>query len=212
MRFAAALFALAACFAVSSATLGLDISSLFAVETWECLRNDGYSFAIVRCFCSTGNPDVNCPQSVSNAWEAGFDNVDIYMFPCPQCGNAEAQVQSLYNYASNIKYGLMWLDIEQADYWLGDEDSNRAFMDDLVSSSQSIFGSQFGGIYTNENGWTSIVGDYDAYGNLPLWWAYWDDDPSFDNFSPFCGWTQPAMKQYHGDGVDCGVDIDMDSY
>jgi len=212
MRFVVALVVLAACFAVSNATLGIDISSPFAVSAWQCLRNTGYSFAIVRCFCSTGNPDRNCPQSVANAWEAGFNNVDIYMFPCPQCGNAQQQVQSLYNHASNSKYGLMWLDIEGPEYWLGSEDANRQFMNDLVSASKSIFGTKLGGIYTNKNGWTSIMGDWSAHSDLPLWWAYWDDSPSFDNFSPFCGWNKPAIKQYVGDGQDCGITIDKNYY
>jgi hypothetical protein len=212
MRFGLALVALAACFAVSSATIGIDISSLFAVSSWQCLRNSGYTFAIVRCFCSTGNPDHNCPQSVSNAWQAGFEYVDIYMFPCPQCGNARAQVQSLYNFASNVKYGLMWLDIEGPEYWLGNYDSNRGFMNDLANSAKEIFGDKLGGIYTNKNGWVSIFGDWSAWGSLPLWWAYWDESPSFDNFSPFCGWNKPAIKQYVGDGSACGIVIDKNYY
>jgi len=212
MRFALGLVALAACLAVSSATIGVDISSLFAVSGWQCLRDNGYTFAIVRCYCSTGNPDQNCPQSVANAWSGGFEYVDIYMFPCPQCGNARSQVQQLWDFASDIKFGLMWLDIEGPEYWLGSYDANRNFMNDLATAGRDIFGSKMGGIYTNNNGWTSIFGDWSEWGNLPLWWAYWDESASFDNWSPFAGWSKPAMKQYVGDGYVCGICVDKDYY
>jgi len=212
MRFALGLIALAACVAVSSATLGVDVSSLFAVSGWQCLHDNGRDFAIIRCYCSTGNPDYNCPQSVANAWAGGMEYVDIYMFPCPSCGNARAQVQQLHDFVSDVKYGLMWLDIEGPEYWLGSEDANREFMNDLASSSQDIFGDKLGGIYTNKNGWYSLMGEWDAWGNLPLWWAFWDESASFDNWSPFGGWSKPAIKQYVGDGSECGIDIDMDYY
>jgi len=212
MRFVLGLVALAACLAVSSATIGVDISSLFDTSGWQCLRDNGYTFAIIRCYCSTGNPDSSCPQSVANAWSGGMEYVDIYMFPCPQCGDARSQVQTLWDFASDVKFGLMWLDIEGPEYWLGDYGSNQDFMNDLAGASQDIFGDKLGGIYTNANGWSSIFGDWDEWGNLPLWWAYWDESPSFDNWSPFAGWSKPAIKQYVGDGSVCGLDVDMDYY
>jgi len=141
-----------------------------------------------------------------------MDYVDIYMFPCPQCGDARSQVQSLHDFASDVKYGLMWLDIEGPEYWLGDYGSNQNFMNELAGSAQEIFGDKLGGIYTNANGWNSIFGDWDEWGNLPLWWAYWDYSPSFDNFSPFAGWSKPAIKQYVGDTSVCGLDVDLDAY
>ena len=49
------------------------------------------------------------------------------MFPCPKCGPAAAQVKSLYDYwvANGVNVTLLWLDIEGANYWLGNADSNR---------------------------------------------------------------------------------------
>jgi hypothetical protein len=212
MRFVAALLALAACFAVSSATTGVDVSQLYSVSAWQCVRNYGYKFAIIRCFCSTGNPDHNCPQSVSNAWSGGMEHVDIYMFPCPQCGNAKSQVQSLYNHAKNIKYGQMWLDVEGPQYWLGSTTKNRAFMNDLANAAKSIFGSKLGGIYTNKNQWDSLMGNWDGWKSLKLWWCYWDKSPSFSGWSSFGGWTKPAIKQYVGDDSFCGMGVDKNYY
>ena len=53
--------------------------------------------------------------------------VDAYMFPCPHCGPAAAQVKSLFDYwvANGVNVTRVWLDIEGTSYWLGNADSNR---------------------------------------------------------------------------------------
>ncbi len=45
------------------------------------MKSAGYSFAILRGFCSYGAPDHNAVQGLKNAKAAGM-NTDIYMFPC----------------------------------------------------------------------------------------------------------------------------------
>ncbi len=39
-------------------------------------------------------------------------------------------------------------------------------------------------------------------------YAHYDNDPSFDDFSGFGGWSSPSMKQYQGDQTVCGIDLD----
>lgn len=102
----------------TQATLGVDVAYNYPLSSWSCLKNNGYQFAIIRCYQSLGHVDANCASSVEKAWNAGFKNVDLYVFPCPKCGNATGQIQSLYDYvvAQNINYGLIWLDIEGCKY------------------------------------------------------------------------------------------------
>jgi hypothetical protein len=67
------------------------------------------------------------------------------------------------------------------------------------------------GIYTNLNNWQQIVGaswSYPASKGLPLWYAHYDNSPSFSDFKSFGGWTSPAIKQYEGDKTSCGVGLD----
>ena len=54
------------------------------------MKNNGYSFAIVRGYCSYGAVDKNAAQSLTNAKNAGLIT-DIYMFPC-RGKSAAAQV------------------------------------------------------------------------------------------------------------------------
>jgi hypothetical protein len=166
----------------------------------------------VRCYRSNGTPDPNCATSVNNAWAGGMDHVDLYMFPCPQCGNARGQVQALKNHASGLKFGQMWLDVEGTQYWLGNQDANRAFFRELAQASVDIFGSQFGGVYTNRNQWIPIFGDWHDYSYMRLWWCYYDGSASWSNWSPFAGWTKPAIKQYTGTTSICSMSVDQNFY
>jgi hypothetical protein len=52
------------------------------LSVWQCLKSNGYSFAIPRAYKSSGTVDSNVNVNVKNARDAGFKNVDIYMFPC----------------------------------------------------------------------------------------------------------------------------------
>ena len=37
------------------------------------------------------------------------------------------------------------------------------------------------------------MGSYTGGASYPLWYAHYDNNPSFSDFTPFNGWTQPAM-------------------
>ena len=78
------------------ATMGIDVSTLVYPKDFECLKNAGYEFLIVRGYRSIGSPDPNAIHTIANAREAGFKYVDVYMFPCPKCGkSATAQVDEM---------------------------------------------------------------------------------------------------------------------
>jgi hypothetical protein len=74
----------------ASCTLGVDVSQLFSTATYQCMKSNGYEFAIIRGYCSYGGPDANVVQGLKNAKAAGLIT-DIYMFPC-RGKSATAQV------------------------------------------------------------------------------------------------------------------------
>ena len=213
--FAIALVAAAMIGAVS-ATSGVDVSQLFPTSSWSCLANNGYIFGIIRCYCSTGQVDGNCAQSVANAWAGGMQYVDLYLFPCPQCGNAYGQVETLRNYINNnnVRFGQVWLDVEGSQYWLGDYGSNQVFFEQLCNATESLFGSPHWGIYSSPSQWYAIFGsDWNKFANKPLWWPRYDNVPSLSyNWQNFAGWTKPNIKQYHGTTTVCSMSVDLDFY
>ena len=70
--------------------LGLDLAGAFTVANFQCIKNAGYSYVIIRGFRSTGVLDPAASQSLTNAKSAGLAT-DMYMFPC-RGKSATAQV------------------------------------------------------------------------------------------------------------------------
>lgn len=56
--------------------------------------------------------------------------------------------------------------------------------------------------------WTRILGSPTAcqrFTDKPLWYPHYDGAQSFDDFTPFGGWTVPTYKQYQGTTTICGA-------
>jgi len=66
------------------------------------------------------------------------------------------------------------------------------------------------GIYSSASQWSAIFGSLSySYGSsLPLWYAHYDNNPSFSDFSSFGGWNTPWAKQYAGDATVCSMGVD----
>jgi len=198
--------------AVVYATYGLDLSSACAESTFACLKSAGYRFAVPRGYCSDGVVDPNVINTVKNAWAGGMAHVDVYMFPCPTCGNPAGQVQTAVNNlrSHGATFGMLWLDIEGTQYWMG-QTANRAFFEGLVHEAQAM--GVVLGVYSSDSQWIPIFGSgYNGGAQFPLWYAHYDGQPNFNDWFPFAGWSRPAIKQYNGDVGGCGLDLDQDWY
>ena len=73
------------------------------------------------------------------------------------------------------------------------------------------------GIYGGKNSWVAIFGSASAYTypaaqGLPLWYAHYDNSPSFSDWTAYGGWSAPSIKQYLGDETSCGASIDYNWY
>lgn len=93
----------------SLCTLGVDVSQLFSTSTYQCMKNNGYSFAIIRGYCSYGAVDPNIVTNLQNAKAAGLIT-DIYMFPC-RGKSASAQVDQMMGAIPGNLYGMIWVDV-----------------------------------------------------------------------------------------------------
>jgi len=214
MRAIGAVVALALCalLPAASATYGLDCSSGGCDSgCFGCLHSAAYNFAIVRGYESVGAVDPNVVSSVAAAWAGGMAHVDVYMFPCPTCGNPQGQVADCVNnlVQNDVTFGMLWLDIEGSQYWM-DQGSNQQFFSGLVAQAQDM-GVHLG-VYTSYSQWNPIMGAWDGGSGLPIWYANYDGAPNFNDWFAFAGWNTPAIKQYNGDVGACGFDIDQNWY
>lgn len=195
--------------AVALATRGVDYSTRLS-SAISCLVSNGYTFAIPRGYCSYGGVDSNVVANLKSAWDGGMHNVDVYMFPCVPCGNPKTQVDQLISALSGSRYGMIWVDVENYK-WTGDMAYNRQFILDCVAQIRAR--GKTPGIYSSYYNWKSIVGiSWDGVKDVPLWYAHYDNDPSFRDFTPFGGWSKPAIKQYAGDKSVCGAGVDLNVY
>lgn len=196
----------------SSSTQGLDISASLSSSTASCFVSSGYSYIVPRGYQSTGNVDSHVCTSLNSAYSAGFKTRDTYLFPCPTCSKSAAtQVSELVSYlTSNCKTawsGRIWLDIEGTQYWMSSTSSNQAWYQQLQDACSSS-GARCG-VYTSANSWNGIFGSSFTYGSkLALWYAHYDNNPSFSDFASFGGWASPHAKQYAGDASVCSFGVD----
>eukprot|EP01112_Ceratiomyxa_fruticulosa_P020680 TRINITY_DN7129_c0_g1_i5.p1 TRINITY_DN7129_c0_g1~~TRINITY_DN7129_c0_g1_i5.p1 ORF type:complete len:219 (-),score=33.28 TRINITY_DN7129_c0_g1_i5:92-748(-) len=195
------------------ATYGLDLSQATSQASFDCLHQNGYDFAVVRCYQSVGRVDPNCGDSVNRAWASGMAHVDVYLFPCFSCGNPAGQVSATISYLrnNNVKFGMLWFDIEgPGTYWGSSQSANANFFAGLVSEARAL-GVTIG-IYTSASQWNPIMGGYTGGSPYPLWYAHYDGSASFSDFSAFGGWTKPSIKQFAGTTAICSAGIDKNWY
>jgi len=214
---------------VALATYGVDVSQSTSTSSFQCLKSNGYNFAVVRVYQSNGVVDSNGPSTITNAWNGGMAHVDGYIFPCYSCGNPKKQMDDTVNYlkshkifakaedelsSSNTtvgaKYGMLWLDIEGTQYWSSSTSNNVAFLNDMVTEGKALGVSL--GIYSSASQWSPIMGGSTKFSSLPLWYAHYDNSASFSDFSPFGGWSKPAIKQYAGTTAICSASVDKNYY
>merc|ERR1711916_130595 len=113
----------------------------------------------------------------------------------------------------NVRFGQIWLDVEQCEgCWHLFKDDNCAF----VKSMASVYtGAGYTvGVYASQTEWDATVGSSCDMSQYPLWYPHYDGSANFDDFTPFGGWSKPAMKQYSdGNGNDiCGISVDLNWY
>lgn len=199
---------------VSNCIFGVDVSQLFSVEDYTCMKNShSITFVAARGYCSFGGMDTHAVQSLTNIKNAGLKG-DTYMFPC-RGKNATAQAEELLAHIPATLYDTIWIDVETNPStgcsWSGHTAaSNCDFLNEMTKFFKGK-GKKVG-IYATRYMWGSIFGSYDACsqkGNgLPLWYAHYDNTPSFSDFVAFAGWTAPTIKQYVGTSSLCGASVD----
>ena len=106
----------------------------------------------------------------------------------------------------------MWFDIESnADprcAWKADKPSNCAWLQGLITVG--LASGVKVGVYSSIHEYELLISDtpegcplFQAGDDLPLWYPHYQTPPdaSFDDFSPFGGWTKPTIKQFFDNAV-----------
>jgi len=107
---------------------------------------------------------------------------------------------------------MLWFDIEGASqYWSSDHQSNIDFFEAMKTEVNAL--GVHAGVYTSKSQWEPIFGTgYDGGSSFPIWYAHYDGEPTFADFSPFGGWSHPSIKQFSDQGNKCGTSYDINWY
>lgn len=208
----ATLFFIAPC----NAAIGGDVSEPYDKGTFACCVKKGWSFVIVRSYCSFGGIDSHAVGTLDAAKDGGVAYRDVYHFPCYGGVGAKAQVHDDYEHVKG-HFGMMWFDIETNPspgcHWSSNKADNCRFMKELIDAGHGL-GIHMG-IYASEYMWSSIMGDgchVGAANGLALWYAHYDGTQSYSDFAAFGGWSKPSIKQYWDSVGYCGISADADWY
>ena len=145
-------------------------------------------------------------------------NVDIYIFPDPFYDASDligGYITDLIN-DGVLQSNMVWFDIEGTQYWYSSCATNQNWLAEAIDTVNSLYKGcgldSCVGIYASESQWSPIMCNTSQFANYPLWYAHYDNNPSFSDFTPFGGWTEPNIKQYEGTTSICSTQIDKDWY
>ena len=208
----------------AASKIGVDVSSAVDEATWKCLQSPGgqgpVEFAVVRVYRSTGTIDPSGAATIKAARAAGIQNVDGYVFPCVTCAASPgAQVRAAVDAldAAGATIGMLWLDIERYE-WSTNFTANAAFVTAMVDECHAL--SLSCGIYGGKNSWVAIFGSASAYTypaaqGLPLWYAHYDNSPSFSDWTAYGGWRLGKRRwkgsEYEKIAASAEIDVDLES-
>ncbi|KAH3756076.1 glycoside hydrolase family 25 protein [Pelomyxa schiedti] len=212
------------CLQLSLATSGFDHSyyqGAVNTSSYECLFSGGYRYAIMQAQTGhppgTGHYNPYIGENYHNAVSAGIYPVDVYIFPdygLDPAGQVNSTITSLFEDDVLYHDNMIWMDVEGTEYWIGTCDENIQFLHTVISTAEAMY-SDCGlkyciGIYSSASQWSPIMCDTTEFSSYPIWYAHYDNNPSFSDWKNFGGWTSPVMKQITGTTDLCGTQIDND--
>eukprot|EP01094_Clydonella_sp_ATCC50884_P005210 TRINITY_DN14179_c0_g1_i1.p2 TRINITY_DN14179_c0_g1~~TRINITY_DN14179_c0_g1_i1.p2 ORF type:complete len:233 (-),score=78.97 TRINITY_DN14179_c0_g1_i1:104-775(-) len=208
--------------APSLATSGFDLSYFqgqVSQSDFSCLKSNGYEFGIIQATAGTGGFNPYLGAVMKNAHAAGISNVDVYVFPDTK-QDPSSSMTTLYNQmksAGALSKNMIWFDIEGSQYWSSSCSSNQQWLHTAINTMNSLYNGcgVSGGcsaIYSSSSQWSPIMCGDTSFSKYQLWYAHYDNNPSFSDFTPFGGWSHPSIKQYAGTTSICGTSIDKDYY
>jgi hypothetical protein len=137
----------------------------------------------------------------------------VYFFPSTGCvldqqGQIDAALDHLAE--NNAIFNRFWIDVEAWQWW-AECDANIAWLTPLLKHAHARLGVARVGFYAGHNFFTTYFCNTTMYSDMGvhLWYARWDFNASFYNFTSYGGWTDPFMKQYTSIG-QCDVHTDSD--
>lgn len=190
--------------ALGEETYAVDIS-LWSGEITDaelaCWWNEGVRHVVV------GNQNPRISRQQLDASLAAGMTIDLYVYLMWN-ESMSAQVEEALDLADEYpEVGRLWLDVEDPSGGYG---ANALIA--KVEAAVQACGDFPCGIYTGKGFWQSAMGGTTRFAHVPLWYAWYDLDPSMSTWQTqrFGGWVEPTAKQWQETYL-CGIDVDKNT-
>jgi hypothetical protein len=190
--------------------IGLDTSPAFAFQSnFDCLKSAGYSFANVRAFTLEGiDLDLSVKDTLLYAKRAGL-KTELFIRPC-RGKNAKFQIDTVILVIPQQYYDRFWLFLEENPNagceWSNDHKSNCDYVKEMIS--QIEYFKTPAGIQTSDSFYKRIFGNSGCdLSKYPLIYNRADGSPSFEDYTPFGGWSAPYGKSFQNNVNLCNLTL-----
>ena len=153
-----------------SAIKGIDFQGAATKDTYQCLKDNGYNFAVLRANLANSSINPTLISNIQQAAEAGWDptNVQLYLIPCLPL-TAAKQVSDLFTALKNTntgditsKFSRIWINVETnpvaACSWSTTPVNNCNFLLNLIAEITSQAGGHRVGIFSSPFMWSRFMG------------------------------------------------------
>lgn len=196
-------------------------AGIVSVDEYGNAQNSGYTVTTIRGYGmhyespNGGQVVKNFRKTYDNAVQAGYTQIDTFMFPCTgsthDCKSPQDQANDFVSYLQNNNYtyiARIWLNIQNdvssnAHNWDYGHDGNKNKAQEVLGALQDAAGGSYTvGIQSSPGQWQEIFGSYDwsLDPSAPLFYVYWDGrDSAYDLESlrvPIGMWSSASARQY----------------
>lgn len=188
---------------------GIDVSRYQKEIDFEKVKNDGYSFVVIRVGTSRGGKDIKFEDNYKNALKAGLDIGCYYYTYADTAASAKAEAKEVLGYIEGKSFNYpVFFDFEYSEllkYSRADENTKmiNTFCDTVKR------GGYYPGVYTSN----SIYNNYIDKRTLANKWDFWvasylDGTPKSDRYSKsFSMWQYTSNGGV--DGITTRVDLNV---
>ncbi len=188
----------------SAAVFAVDIS-LWSGEVTDSEVRCWWDQGVRHVVAGTQNPRITRQQL--DMAKAGGMTVDLYVYLYWNQNMAAQVGEALALAAEYPEVGRLWLDVEESPGGLG-----ASALKQKVGEAVEACGEFPCGIYTGKGFWQSSMGGTTQFAHVPLWYAWYDLNPSMSTWATqkFGGWAAPTAKQWQ-ETYFCGIDVDKNT-
>ena len=185
---------------------GIDISKYQGSvdqATWRALKKSGQEVAVVGSWHGRdGNP--HCEENLLRAAAQGMKIATYTVLNGSQPGNAA--VSQGKSFCGNVWSDLRFVAIDCELDGITETHIRQAEAAIIAEGQTPI-------IYTAYWWWHDHFGNPNSFSHLPLWNAYYDQQPDIDfQKLPYGGWQDVVIEQYAGSVQLEGVTVDRNSF